>query len=33
MVMGVKTRSKESPVMFAIRRVYYQIAAAYRRSN
>ncbi len=27
MVMGVKTRSKESPLMFAIRRVYYNVAS------
>jgi glycosyltransferase involved in cell wall biosynthesis len=27
MVMGVKSRSKESPVMFAIRRIYYHVAS------
>ena len=27
MVMGVKSRSKESPLMFAIRRVYYHVAS------
>ena len=33
MVMGVKSRSKESPLMFAVRRIYYKSSAASRRSN